>query len=83
MSDQLEQVLETINRVIDLSEEKVSLKHETIQKQADKEILNIRNTWQTKYNQICHHIVQLINNPEDEDLKKQMKRIYMSNTKES
>jgi len=80
--DNLGNVLDTINRTIDICEDKVNLRCEKYKLEADQEIAKIRGSWGMKYNEVCRDLIDLINNPNGKELIKRLKQNYMSNTVE-
>lgn len=77
MSDErLEQVLDTINRVIDLSEEKIPLKNEKYKATADLEIEKTKRAWQEKYCSAVADLQDLFTQGGDEMVRMKIKQKY-------
>jgi len=74
--NQTKEVLDLVNRVIDISEASIPLKIQNIQKEADLKIISIRNEWSKKYQNVYEDLHNTLVNSHDEDYINNMKEKY-------
>jgi len=73
--EQLKNVLDTINRVIDIAEAKTTQSIQAYQKEADNKIESVRDNWQIKYQEVVKDIEQVLDTT-DRKLVNNMRKKY-------